>query len=230
MSRLCLIPAIALISAATLATPAVASEQQETERIDRTVPIRANGHLRLKNFSGRISITGTNRADVSVHAVRRASRDRLDHIKLDIAESGSGVTIEANRKDDSWRDRDNNVVDTEFDIEVPSDISLEVDAFSSNVDVKDVRGDQRVHTFSGAIDVSDAWGSVDAETFSGNVTVKLAASAGGRVEFDSFSGSLRSDAALTYRSGSRRRITGDIGTGGNNDYHFKTFSGDVRIR
>ena len=26
-----------------------------------------------------------------------------------------------------------------------------------------------------------------------------------------------------------RRVTGDIGSG-NNDYHFKTFSGDVRIR
>ncbi len=34
---------------------------------------------------------------------------------------------------------------------------------------------------------------------------------------------------MTYHSGSRRRIRGDIGSGGT-DYHFKTFSGDVRIR
>ena len=227
--RLNQIRAITLLSLVSLIIPSSAFAQQETERVDRTARIRANGELRLKNFSGRVTITGTNRADIAVHAVRRAPRERLDRIKLDIAETGSGVTIEANRRDETWRDHDN-VVDTEFDIEVPADISLDVDVFSSSVEVKDVRGRQRVHTFSGSIDVSDAWASVDAETFSGNIDVRLAAAAGGRVEFESFSGALRSDAALTYRTGSRRRITGDIGSGGGNDYHFKTFSGDVRIR
>ena len=213
--RLNQIRAITLLSLVSLIIPSSAFAQQETERVDRTARIRANGELRLKNFSGRVTITGTNRADIAVHAVRRAPRERLDRIKLDIAETGSGVTIEANRRDD---------------IEVPADLSLDVDVFSSSVEVKDVRGRQRVHTFSGSIDVSDAWASVDAETFSGNIDVRLAAAAGGRVEFESFSGALRSDAALTYRTGSRRRITGDIGSGGSNDYHFKTFSGDVRIR
>jgi DUF4097 and DUF4098 domain-containing protein YvlB len=230
MTRLSLIPAIALLGITMAAAPAAALEQRETERVDKTVPIPANGQLRLKNFSGRVTITGTNRADVSVHAVRRATRDRLDHIKLDIAQTGSGVTIEANKRDDSWGDHDNNVVDTEFDIEVPADVSLDVDVFSSSVNVKDVRGRERVHTFSGSIKVSDAWGSVDAETFSGGIEVGLAASAGGRVDFDSFSGSLQSDVPLTYHTASRRRLSGDIGSGGNNDYHFKTFSGDVRIR
>ena len=74
-----------------------------------------------------------------------------------------------------------------------------------------------------------AAGSVDAETFSGDITVKLAQAAGGHVDFDSFSGSLHSDVPMLYRSGSRRRIQGDIGSGAN-DYRFKTFSGDVSIR
>ena len=224
-----LIPAVALLSAATLATPVIAGLPQETERIDRTVPIRANGELRLNSFSGKVTITGTNRADVSIHAVRRASRDRLDRIKLEISETGSGVRIEANKRDYDSSDRDNNVVETDFDIEVPSDVSLDVHVFSSNVEVSDVRGKQQVHTFSGDVDLNGVWGSIDAKTFSGNVTVKLANAAGGHLEFDSFSGALRSDVPLTYHSGSRRRINGDIGSG-SNDYHIKTFSGDVRIR
>jgi DUF4097 and DUF4098 domain-containing protein YvlB len=224
-----LFPAVALLSAVALASPAVAGASTDTERVDRTVPIRANGELRLNNFSGRVTITGTNRADVSIHAVRRASRDRLDHIKLEISETDYGLRIEANKKDDDWRDRDNNVVETDFDIEVPTDVSLDVHVFSSNVGVNDVRGKQRVHTFSGDVDLSGVWGSIDANTFSGNVTVKLANAAGGHLEFDSFSGALQSDVPLTYHSGSRRRINGDIGSG-SNDYHFKTFSGDVKIR
>jgi hypothetical protein len=224
------IPAIVVLGAITLATPAIASEQNETERVDRTVSIRAGGQLRLKNFSGHVTITGSNRADIVVHAVRRAPRERLDHIKLEIVETGSGVAIEANKKDDNWRDRNNNVVDTEFEIQVPADIALDVEVFSSDVVVKEVRGRQRVHSFSGEIEVGGADGAIDAETFSGDISVNLVQGSSASVDFDSFSGSLKTDVPMTYRSSiSRRRIRGDIGSGGT-DYHFKTFSGDVRIR
>jgi hypothetical protein len=221
-----IIAGVALIGAVALAGPALA---KDTERIDRTVQIPANGRLKLNNFSGKVTITGTNRADVAIHAVRRADRDRLSHIHLDISETGSGVLIEANKKDDGWRDRDNNVVETDFDIEVPADVRLEVTVFSSNVEVKDVRGAQRIKTFSGEVDLSCAWSSIDAETFSGDITVGLANSAGGHVDFDSFSGSLHSDAPMQLYSSNRRHFNADIGSG-SNDYHFKTFSGDVRIK
>jgi hypothetical protein len=223
------IPAMTILSVLTLAAPAVASEQHETERVDRTVSIRAGGQLRLNNFSGKVTITGSNRSDIVVHAVRRAPRERLDHIRLEIVETGSGVSIEANKKDDSWRERDNNVVETELDIQVPADVSLNVNVFSSDVLVKDVRGSQRLHTFSGEIEVGGAEGGLDAETFSGGIAVSLVQGASASVDFDSFSGSLRSDVPLSYRSASRRHVRGNIGSGGT-DYHFKTFSGDVRIR
>src|SRR6266851_9624798 len=202
------IPAMTILSVLALAAPAVASEQHETEQVDRTVSIRAGGQLRLNNFSGKVTITGGNRSDIVVHAVRRAPRERLDHIRLEIVETGSGVSIEANKKDDSWREENNNVVETELDIQVPVDVSLNVNVFSSAVLVKDVRGYLRLHTFSGEIEVGGAEGGLDA---------------------DSFSGALRSDVPLSYRSASRRHVRGNIGSGGP-DYHFKTFSGDVRIR
>jgi DUF4097 and DUF4098 domain-containing protein YvlB len=221
------------------ATPAAARQDsrnrdddgpKETERIDRTVQIRAGGQLRLKNFSGRVTITGSNRADMAVHAVRRATRERLDHIKLDIAETGSGVTIEANKKDPSWDERNNNVVDTEFTIEVPADINIDVEVFSSDVDVKDVRGKQRVHTFSGEVNLAGGEKEIDAETFSGDISVTLAQGASASIEFDSFSGSIKpGNVQLSVRSSSRRHVRVDIG-GGGTDYSFKTFSGDLRIR
>lgn len=202
---------------------------KETERIDRTVQIRAGGELRLKNFSGRVTITGSNRGDMTVHAVRRASRERLDHIKLEITETASGVTIEANKKDPDWRERDNNVVDTDFDIALPADVSIDVDVFSSDVEVKDVRGRQRVKTFSGAVDLSGGEKAITAETFSGDINVTLAQGASASVDFDSFSGELKTSVPMSYRSAGRRHVRGDIGAGGT-DYNFKTFSGDLRIR
>jgi DUF4097 and DUF4098 domain-containing protein YvlB len=221
--------AVALLGAVALAAPAIVEARTDTERVDRTVPIRAGGQLRLKNFSGKVVISGTNRGDMAVHAIRRASRDRLDHIKLEIVETGSGVTIEANKRDSSWDEHNNNVVETDFDIEVPVDVSLDIQVFSSNVEVKDVRGRQRVKTFSGEIDIRDAWGSLDTETFNGDISVKLTSSVGGHLDFDSFSGSLKSDVPFQFRSSSRRHVSGDLGSG-SNDYRFKTFSGDVTIR
>ena len=225
--KMALIPALALVSA--LAVPAPASAQ-ETERVDKTARIGAGGTLHVKNFSGRVTITAGNRGDVVIHAVRRASRDRLDHIKLDVRETASGVTIEANKRDDNWEERDNNVVETEMEIQVPADVKLDVDVFSSDVSITGVRGDQKLHAFSGDIEVADAEGSINAETFSGGIELRLAQGVGGKVDFDSFSGSLRADGGMTTQSSSRRRVTGTIGNGGNNDYHFKTFSGSVKIR
>jgi hypothetical protein len=173
MLKMARIPAIALAGALALASPAVA---QETETVNRTASIRAGGELRIKNFSGRVTITGSRRGDIAIHAVRRGSRERLDHIKLEVTETGSGVTIEANKKDSYWRDRDreSDVVETQLDIQVPEDVQLDVNVFSSDVLVSNVTGRQRVKTFSGNIEVSGATGSLDAETFSGDIELRIA--------------------------------------------------------
>jgi hypothetical protein len=213
------------------ARASAAPEQRETEVVDRSFPFNADGHLKLNNFSGKVTITGSNRGNVVVHAVRHATRDRLQGIRLEIDASASEIAIEANRKTAGWNDRNDNVVETEFEIEVPERATLDVNAFSSEVRITGVAGRQKVHTFSGEIHVDAAAGPLDVETFSGDIDVDLDSSASGRVDFDSFSGSLDTDMPMTYRTGNKRHITGDIGTaGGANTYHFKTFSGDVRIR
>jgi DUF4097 and DUF4098 domain-containing protein YvlB len=220
----------ALLGALLLAVPAPArAEQKETERVDRTAPIGAGALLKLKNFSGHVTITGTSRSDMAIHAVRRATRDRLDHIKLDIQETNAGVTIDANQRDSGWTERDNNVVETDFDIEVPADINVDVDAFSSDVTVKDVRGKQRVKTFSGEVNLSGGESSVSAETFSGNIGLTVPQGVSASIDFNSFSGSMRADVPMTYRSSSRSHVRADIG-GGGSGYDLKTFSGDVKIR
>ena len=107
MLKMAHISAVALAGLVAFSAPAAAKAAhradatetvQETERVDRTVQIRAGGQLRLKNFSGRVVITGSRRGDVAIHAVRHATRDRLDHIKLEIRETASGISIEANKK------------------------------------------------------------------------------------------------------------------------------------
>src|SRR6476660_6065188 len=93
--------ALALIMLTLVAGPA-AAQRKETETIDRTVAFSRGGTLKLKNFSGNVHVTGTQGTDVVVHAVRTATRDCLDNIKLDIEVDGSTVSIEANRRSANW--------------------------------------------------------------------------------------------------------------------------------
>ena len=223
------------VVALTLIVPAASSAQQkQTETIDRTVSIGNNGQLKLKNFSGDVRVTGSSGGEVVIHAVRRASRERLDNIKLDISTSGSTVTIEANKRDPDWREKNDNVVETDFDIKVPFGTELDLYSFSGRLEVTGVSGRIDAQTFSGNIelDVTSAkqLQEMDVETFSGDIRARVPPNASGKVEFSSFSGSVDSDLPISMRSSRRRNVSGEIGTGGGPTLKFHTFSGDLRIR
>jgi len=244
----------AVVAAALVVAAAPALAQTETEHVDRTIPLGPGGTVTLKNFSGYVHITGTDASQVVIKAVRRATRDRLDRIKLDIQTSGSHVTIDANkRQDEGWFEgRDsNNVVETDFDIQVPASSALDVSVFSSDVRVAGVTGSQRVHGFSGRLTLDGVAGPVNAktfsgdvevavagttepaleiETFSGSISARLPADARGHVRFSSFSGDIDSAYPLTLVRKTRRSLDADLGSGGGHDLRFKTFSGDVTLK
>ncbi len=239
---------LVVLLATALAAPAFA--QRETEIVDRTLSLQPRGTVRLKTFSGRVTITGGGGNQVVIKAVRRAPRERLEDIKLDIQQRGSEIVIDANHR--LVERRNDNVVETDFDIQVPSETMLElrtfsapvtvtgvsgrltVDGFSSDVQLTNVAGPLRVKTFSGSVKVQAAqWSDdddLDVNTFSGDVTLQLPDNARGDLTFDSFSGTFNSALPVTMQSSSRRNFRGQLNGGGSTDFRLKTFSGSVSIR
>jgi hypothetical protein len=245
-----------LVAAAfvAFAAPAFgASLFDETEKISRTVAFEPGGTLRLKTFSGRVTITASDKNEVAVEAVRRASRDRLDRIKLDIHREGSTLVIDTNHREYSWWDgMRNNVVETDLEIAVPRRTDLDLNTFSAAISVDGVEGSFRVHGFSSRIQLNDITGSVRAhtfsgpveirsknwqdrqsitvDTFSGNIQLHVPENARGHVTFNSFSGRLNSEMPLTLHSSGRRNLSAELGGGADgSSLRFKTFSGSVRI-
>lgn len=244
-------PAAAALALLALGIPSQATAQaKDTERVERTVPLQPGGTLTLRSFSGKVNITGEDRSDVAIVAVRRATRKRLDRIKLDIQSDGRSVTIEANKQTE--RRKNDNVVETDFEIRMPATANLDVKVFSSPVQVRGVTGSHRVHGFSSDLRLDGVTGPVDAETFSGSIylahsgwqpgqslraktfsgdiEVRLPDSASGTVEFDSFSGDVDSDVPLTLHSRSKRKMRGSLPNTSGGELNFKTFSGDVRLK
>ena len=220
-----------------LATPAVNAAFDQTEHVNRTIKMDVGGTLRLKSFSGRVTITAADRPEVVIDAVRRATRSRLDRIKLDIHTDGSHVVVvDANRRERSWYDfiGGDNVVETDFDIKVPRQTNLDLSVFSAPVSVDGVEGSHRVHGFSSRLRLNDVAGSIKAhtfsgsvlirakswepnqmitvDTFSGNVELHVPESARGSVSFNSFSGRLNSEIPLTLHSSSRRSLKAELGS------------------
>ena len=220
----------ALLATLLVAAPALA--QRETETVDRTLTMAPGGTLRLKTFSGRVKITGTSGNQLIVHAIRRATRDRLDDIKLEITQSGNSVEIDANHR--LVERRNDNVVDTDFEIQVPSKTRLDVKTFSAPVTIVNVSSSQIVDGFSSDVTVeSSEWDDnmdLEVKTFSGDVRLRLPQSARGNIDFNSFSGAFESDLPVTLNSSSRRNFRGTLNGGGGGDFRLKTFSGDVTIR
>lgn len=235
---LCLVP--------TLAAAA------ETEKFHKVVPLAPGGTVVLHNFSGDVRIVGADVSEVTIDAVRTATRDRLDHIKLDVQVSGSTVTIEANKKDPGWTIKNDNVVQTEFDIQVPRHTRLELDVFSSDLHVRNVTAEQTIKTFSGDVTVEDGAArmkaktfsgavdlrlgasatapDVDVETFSGSIGLRIPAAAKAALTFDSFSGQLTSDLPLTLSEQKRGHLRAGINGGdAQRQVRLKTFSGNVKI-
>jgi DUF4097 and DUF4098 domain-containing protein YvlB len=235
-------------------TAAVNARVDETEHVSRTLKLEPGGTLRLKNFSGRVTITASDRSEVVIEAVRRATRERLERIKLDIHADGTDVVVvDANRRDRSWYafTGRSSVVETDFDIKVPRRTHLDLSVFSSPVTVEGVEGSHKVHSFSSRLTLNDVGGSIqahtfsgavvirektwapnqtiDVNTFSGNVELHIPENARGNVTFNSFSGRLNSEMPLTLHSSSGRRVRAELGGGGNGILTFKTFSGSVRI-
>jgi DUF4097 and DUF4098 domain-containing protein YvlB len=221
---------IALLFALVLAAPAAA--QKDTETIDRTLPMPAGGTLRLKTFSGRVKITGGSGDQLVVHAVRRASPERLAEIKLEITQAGSTIEVDANHR--LVERRNDNVVETDFVITVPAKTRLDIKTFSAPVTVVGVNANQHIDGFSSDVTIeSNEWGDgtdIDVNTFSGDVRLRLPGSARGNIDFNSFSGRFESDLPVTLNSSSRRNFRGALNGGGEGDFRLKTFSGDVSIR
>ena len=237
---------------AVLALTVPVAAQSDTERVSRTVKLDPGGTLRLRNFSGRVTITANDQPQVVVDAVRTAPRERLDRVKLDVHVEGSTVVVDANQRDDGWFGSRNNVVRTDLDIKVPTRTNLDVRVFSSPVEIRGVEGTHNLHGFSSSLRLDAVAGPVQAHTFSGEVSIRARAwqpnqtidvdtfsgsidlhvpdSARGNVRFHSFSGHLTSELPLTLRKSTRRSVEGTFGgdsAGG--AVNLKTFSGNVRI-
>lgn len=209
------------------------------EDIDRTIPLEAEGLVRVENLAGQIEFIGWDRPEVQL---RGELGDSVEELVVDT--SSAGVTIRVrNRKGKR------NVDATDLFLRLPQSASIEADSVSADISVSEnngqsvllntVSGDLEIeaspqkmelHSVSGDIEFDGSSSRSTVETVSGEITL---VGPSGEVSVNTVSGDVTLEADEVNR-GRFESVSGDmtlslaLGDGGR--LSCDSMSGDVKLR
>src|SRR5262249_34972137 len=144
-----------------------------TEELHKTYRIDADGRVSLKNVNGAVSITGWDRNEVQVDAVKRArTKEALDEASIVIDSASGSISIrtrypEAEQRR-SWKGRESASV--EYTLKVPRGARLSaIGTVNGAVTVKDVAGSVKASTVNGAVTAQNLANEAQLSTVNGPV-------------------------------------------------------------
>jgi DUF4097 and DUF4098 domain-containing protein YvlB len=217
---------LVVVAVAAMVLPLTARAQDEpgvrirgVTQIDTTVKLDRGGAVDLSLISGRISVTGWDRADVKISASIESGRLRF-------SANSSRVSLSVDDSDNEGRKgrRHNNVGDARYEVSVPRGARLILEAVSGDITAKGSQGEIEASSVSGDVDVTDGLRAVSAEAVSGNVH---AAGVNGSLRTETVSGDLRIENVTGDLEASS--VSGNIRLVGiqSKDVRTETVSGDI---
>ena len=204
---------------AILALPARAQDDRGFRQIDTTVRLDRGGAVDLSLISGRIRVTGWDRADVKVSASIESG-----YLRFSANSSRVSLSVEDNNDGRRGHNRHNDVGDARYEVSVPRGSRLLLEAVSGDVTATGSQGEIEASSVSGNVDVADGMRTVSAEAVSGDVHV---ARVNGNLRAETVSGGLRVENVSGNVEASS--VSGDIRLIGiqSKDVRTETVSGDI---
>jgi DUF4097 and DUF4098 domain-containing protein YvlB len=216
--------AICAISAICLGfntTAAQASDRKGTftEEFHKVYPLSAQGRFQLDNINGAVHITGWDRDEVKVDAVKSAwSKERLDEARIEVDAGQNNVSIRTKYPDHDHtfnfgsEDEHNNPASVEYTITVPRQARLdEIKLINGRLDIQDVSGEVHASCINGRIHAENLLGSVKLSTINGVLDATVRQLPSSEVKLSSVNGKLRvtlpSDAKAELKAST---VSGDI--------------------
>ena len=207
-----------------------------TAEFHRTFTLPADGRVSLENINGGVTITGWDRNEVEIDAVKKAnSQQKLDEAKIEVEASNDAVHIRT--KYPEGRTNNNPAIVT-YDVHVPRNArldginlvngSLAVSEFGGDLKANLVNGSSNIHDLAGRTDLSSVNGSVNAfyrslnnvpeirlKSVNGPVKLGLPASPNADVSVSTVNGGITTDFPLQVQGKFMgRHIDGKLGNGG----------------
>ncbi len=191
-----------------------------TEEFHQTYALTADGRVELDNINGNVHISGWDRNEVKVDAVKYAeTKERLDEAKIEVDSRNDSLSIRTKYPDHNnnwnWGSR-NNPASVEYTLTVPRTARLdEIKLINGELDIKGVSGEVNASCINGRLEAQNLAGRARLSTINGRLEAKFDQLATQRVELNSVNGSVD----LTIPSDSNAEIEASTVSGGiNNDF------------
>jgi DUF4097 and DUF4098 domain-containing protein YvlB len=228
------------------------------EEFHHTYPLSANGRVSLRNVSGTVRITGWDRSEVRVDAVKRAARrERLAEAEIRVEPSADSIRIWTKYPDRITRDdkdRYDNAASVDYTLSVPRGARLDsVELVSGSLEITGVVGDVRASTVSGRFKATGLAGEAKLSTVSapleatfdrvvelkpitlnsvsGAIALTLPSDVQGQLRANTLSGPITNDFGLEAQRGDYigHELYGQLGKGGA-QIRLNTVSGRINIQ
>ena len=226
-------------------------EESKTLKVDSEKPLTLN----VTNNAGSVTVTGANVETVQVKILKTAydsSQARADaevkSIKYSIEQTGNTITLKYELP--KSMNFNNHVNTVDFDITVPSEVTVDVDGSMGEVNVSGTKGSVDIRNDFGDVTIEDIEGALTVQTGSGMVDAISIVAGGENIDLRSDFGGVSlekaggKDIVLDSSSGtitlSEVRATGELTTstdfgntkfenGSANSLHIETSSGEVSL-
>jgi DUF4097 and DUF4098 domain-containing protein YvlB len=172
-----------------------ASESRRyTEEFHQTYPLAAGGRVELDNINGAVHITGWDRNEVKVDAVKYAgTKERLDEARIEVEAGSDSVSIRTKypNHDHIFNGGWNDPAGVEYTLTVPRGARLdEIKLINGPLDIHGVSAEVRASCINGRMLAEGLQGRVKLETINGRMEAHFDRLANSPIELSSVNGSL----------------------------------------
>ena len=170
-------------------TAGAAGAETLTEKLDRTVPLKAGSQVWLSNVNGAVTLEAWDRDEVHIMAEKKVkagdadvARKYMSQLKIEIVQNADGLRIDTKypRKGNGFFDwmfgKDVNANVT-YRLQVPRRAALHVVSVNGGVSATGTRGSAHLETTNGGIKVLNVQGHMVLETVNGGIDVIRSAGA-----------------------------------------------------
>lgn len=206
-----------------LVLAAQASDHAFTEEFHQTYSLSPNGRVELDNINGPVHISGWDRNEVKVDAVKYAgTKEKLDEARIEVDSGADHLSIETKYRDHNQTfnfGSRNNPAGVEYTLTVPRGARLdEIKLINGELDITGVSGEVKASCINGKLEARNLSGRSELATINGHLEAQFDQLAASSIELHSVNGSVE----LTIPSDSKAEIEASTISGGiENDFGLK---------
>jgi hypothetical protein len=152
------------------------TKDETRQDFTQTLPLTANGRFSIDNVNGRIDISGWDRNEVAIQAVKHGkTSERIEATRIEVDAQPDRISIRTKQPSGRGGGKSDNV-DVDYTVRVPRNARLaNVSNVNGPIRITSVAGDIEASNVNGETQVAGAAGNLKLSTVNGRIEAELAA-------------------------------------------------------